>query len=276
MPSGSPTPPTSRSIAARFTIVENGNFGGEGLLDPIHPGERRLLSYAADQAVRVSTDYQHDTRKVQSITVSKGVLKEETAEVAEIEYLVRNAAPDSRTVIVEQPRRAGWQLDSDPRPVETTPSVYRFRVATAPRETVRLHIGERHTINQFYRLTDSTEQQLTLLLRNANASPALLAQLEPVFAAKRALASIDVQINARQTQINSIVEDQKRLRDNLTALKGGPEERALAKRYTDELNTQEDTLGSLRRDLASLQTQRDAADGDLGNKIESLTINEKI
>ena len=259
-----------------FTIVENGNFGGEGLLDPIHPGERRLLSYAADQAVRVSTDYQHDTRRVQSITVSKGVLKEETAEVAEIEYLVRNAAPEPRTVIVEQPRRPGWQLDSDPKPAETTPSVYRFPVATAARETVRLHIGERHTINQFYRLTDSTEQQLTLLLHNASASPALLAQLEPVFAAKRALASIDTQISTRQTQINSIVEDQKRLRDNLAALKGGPDERTLAKRYTDELNTQEDTLGSLRRDLASLQTQRDAADADLGNKIQSLTVDEKI
>ncbi|HWA93102.1 MAG TPA: carboxypeptidase regulatory-like domain-containing protein, partial [Terracidiphilus sp.] len=33
-----------------FSIFENGEFAGEGLLDPIHPGERRLLSYANDQA----------------------------------------------------------------------------------------------------------------------------------------------------------------------------------------------------------------------------------
>ncbi len=36
-----------------FSIFESGEFAGEGLLDPIHPGEKRLLSYAADQAVRV-------------------------------------------------------------------------------------------------------------------------------------------------------------------------------------------------------------------------------
>ena len=30
-----------------FTIVEDGNFGGEGLLDAIHPAEKRLLSYQA-------------------------------------------------------------------------------------------------------------------------------------------------------------------------------------------------------------------------------------
>lgn len=261
-----------------FTIVENGSFGGEGLLDPIHPGKRRLLSYAADGAVRVSTDSSHDTRKVQSISVSRGVLKEETAEIAEVEYLVHNAAPDPRTVLVEQPVRPGWQLDStqDPKPTETTPAAYRFRVLTGPRETVRLHIGQRHTLNQFYRLTDSSEAQLALLLRNSNAGPTLLAQLEPVFAAKRNLASIDTQINAKQTEIAQIVEDQKRLRDNLAALKGGAEERTLARRYTSELNTQEDTLANLRRDLASLQAQRQTAEVDLNNKIESLTLNEKL
>ncbi len=45
--------------AGSFSIFESGEFAGEGLLDPIHPGERRLLSYAADQAMRVKvTDAQ--------------------------------------------------------------------------------------------------------------------------------------------------------------------------------------------------------------------------
>ncbi len=261
-----------------FTIVEDGNFGGEGLLDPIHPNERRLLSYAADQAIRVSTDHANNTRRVGSISISRGVLKQQISEVAEIDYLVHNAAPGPRTVIVEQPVRAGWQLDStqDPKPTETTPAVYRFRVVTPPGETVRLHIGERHAIDQFFRLTDSTEAQLTLLFCNANASPALLAQLEPVFAAKRAVAAADTQINAKQSEINGIVEDQKRLRDNLAALKGGAEERTLAKRYTAELNQQEDTLAALRRDLATLQQQRQTAQADLNNRIESLNLDEKL
>jgi hypothetical protein len=43
-----------------FSIFESGEFAGEGLLDPIHPGEKRLLSYAADQAVRVKVT---DTRQ---------------------------------------------------------------------------------------------------------------------------------------------------------------------------------------------------------------------
>lgn len=179
-------------------------------------------------------------------------------------------------MIVEQPRRAGWELDSDPKPEETTPTAYRFRVATAPKETVRLHIGERHTFEQHLRLVDSTDQQLTVFLQNAKASPAVMQQLEPVFAAKRAVAALDTQTRNKQSAINQLVEDQKRVRDNLGALKGSAEERSLAKRYTSELNAQEDTLASMRRDLATLQQQQQAAEADLNNKIESLTLDEKI
>ena len=266
-----------------FTLVENGSFGGEGLLDTIHPGERRLLSYAADQAVRVSIDHRNDARRVTTISVSKGVLKATSAEIAEVEYLVANAAPDARTVIVEQPRRPGWTLDSaggtgstDPKPAETTPTAYRFRVATAPKESVRLHIGERHTVDEFFRLVDATDDQLTLFLHNSNASPALLQQLEPVFAAKRALTTLDRQVDEKQVAITQLIEDQKRLRDNLAALKGSSEERSLAKRYTAQLNTQEDTLAALRRDLATLQTQHASAQQDLDAKIASLQINQTL
>jgi hypothetical protein len=258
-----------------FSIVEDGAFGGEGLLETVHPGERRLLSYAADQAVHVSVDHRNDSRRVTTLSASKGVLRATSAEIAEVEYLVHNAAPEARTVIVEQPRRSGWTLDSDPKPAETTPTAYRFRVATAPRETVRLHIGERHTLDQYFRLVDTTDQQLTVFLHNASAGPAVMQQLEPVFAAKRAVAALDAQTTGKQNDINQLVDDQKRVRDNLGALKGSAEERSLAKRYTAELNTQEDTLAALRHDLATLQQQREAAEADLNNKIESLALDEK-
>jgi hypothetical protein len=257
-----------------FSIVENGNFGGEGLLDPIHPSERRLLSYAADQAVRVTSDNSHNTQRVTSLTVSRGVLRETRSEISEVEYIVHNAAPDPRTVIVEQPIRPGWKLDSDPQPAETTPEAYRFRVATASGESVRLHIGQRRTFDQAFRLVNTSDDQLTLILRNANATPAFMQQIQPIFDAKRNLASIDTQIRTHESNINQITEDQKRIRENLSALKGSAEERSLAKRYTDELNQQEDKLATLRKDLDSLRQQRESALQDLNNKVESLNIEE--
>ncbi len=259
-----------------FSIVEDGRFGGEGLLEPVHPKEKRLLSYAADQAVRVSTDYQHDTRRIESVAIADGILLERRLEVAEQEYLVRNAAPEPRMVIVEQPRRKGWELDSEVKPVETTPGVYRFRVSTAPGETVRLHIGERHTVQARYQVAKFDENQMEVLLRSDGDDPKLREALEPVFAARRRVSALDQQVQGNQAAVSEIVKDQERLRANLAALKGSSEERALVRRYTGELNADEDRLGGLRRDGAALQAQRDAARKELEQTIVGVQLNEKL
>src|ERR1035441_7418473 len=140
-----------------FSIVEDGNFGGEGLLDPVHPAEKRLLSYAVDQAVRVTTEGRLSPTHATSVAAAKGVFRLHSTNISEVTYVVHNAAADPRTVIVEHPVRLGYTLDSDPKPEETTPSAYRFRVITTPGETVRLHIGERHEGQTIYQLTNFNE-----------------------------------------------------------------------------------------------------------------------
>ncbi len=259
-----------------FSIVQGGNFSGQGLLDPIHPGERRLLSYAADSAVRVTVDHRNDTRKLQQVTVAKGILREKTAEVAEVEYLVHNAAAEARTVIVEQPRRMGWELDSEPKPEETTAGAYRFRVVTGAGETVRLRIGERHTLTTRYALAGIDEGQLTVMLRQ-NGDPAdVLRALQPVFAAKRRLAEIDLQTAQRNAEMQVIAQDQNRLRENLKSLKGTAEERDLTRRYTGELSAQEDRLGVLKGEVAGLQAQRVAAQEAVARAIEVLSLEQTV
>ena len=266
-----------------FSIVENGSFGGEGLLDPIHPGEKRLLSYAADQAVHITISHNSNTSQVNHLKIAKGVLTETSTDVSSLTYDVRNAAPDPRTVIVEHPIRQGWTLDtadsegkSTPRPDETTPATYRFRIAAAPSKTTSLQVSETHTNYQFIRLVDQSEDQLVLLLRNAKASPATLAALQPVFDAHRAVLALDDQIRKREVEIGDINKDQARLRENMKALKGSPEEKALLTRYTGELNSQEDRLAALNTQIAQLQQQRAAADTDFQAKLEALTLDESI
>ena len=259
-----------------FSIVENGSFGGEGLLDPIHPGEKRLLSYAADQAVRVTTSQNSANRRVVKLTIAKGTLIETSIDTSDLVYDIRNAAPNARTVIVEQPIRSGWTLESDPKPAETTPTAYRFRVAAKPGETAHLKISERHNNFEYIRLIDQSEDQLRLLLTNAKASPAVLAALQPVFDAHNAVVALDQQITVRTNEVAEITKDQDRLRENMKALKGTAEERALLQRYTGELNQQEDRLAALRTQLADLHKQREAADADFQVKLNAVAIDETV
>jgi hypothetical protein len=259
-----------------FSIVENGNFGGEGLLDPIHPSERRLLSYAADQAVRVTTSNRNNSSRVQHLVINKGVLTETSLLVDELTYDIRNAAAESRTIVLEHPIRPGFTIDSAPKPTETTPTVARFELSAAPGETVHLHVGQRRITDQYIRLVDRSEDQLQLLFRDAHASPAFLAALQPVFDAHHVVVALDQQIATRNSEIASITADQNRLRENMKALKGSPEEKALITRYTNELNAQEDRLAAINKELATLHTQREAADQDFQTRLESIHLDETI
>ena len=259
-----------------FSIVENGSFGGEGLLDPIHPGEKRLLSYAADQAVRVTIGSSSNSRHVSHLKIAKGILTEMATEVNDVNYDVRNAAPEARTVIVEHPVRPGWTLDPGIKPDETTPTTYRFRVAAAASQTAHLHVEERHISAQNIQVAREDRDQLLIRLRGDKASARMLAALQPVFDAERAVEGIDEQIKAHQIEIGDISKDQIRLRENMKALKGSPEEKALLTRYTGELNSQEDRLATLNKENAQLQVQRAAAQADYEAKLNALNLDEDL
>jgi predicted nucleic acid-binding Zn-ribbon protein len=62
----------------------------------------------------------------------------------------------------------------------------------------------------------------------------------------------------------------------MKVLKGSPEERALLQRYTHQLDSQEDRLNTLAKEIADLQAQHDKADQDLDQMIQQITMDEKF
>src|SRR5260370_265804 len=89
--------------------------------------------------------------------------------------------------------------------------------------------------------------------------PELEQALRKIIPQKNEIAGHDSQIQTRQTQITNITQDQQRLRENMKALKGSVEEKALVQRYTRELNSQEDKLQAVRTEIANLAAKRAAS-----------------
>jgi hypothetical protein len=264
-----------------FSIVEDGNFGGEGLLDPIHPDEKRLLSYAVDQAVRVSTEEQNSNMQATEVTAAKGVMMVHHTQTAEITYVVHNAATDGRTVVIEHPIRQGFELDNasdkdskDPKPEETTPTLYRFRVTAAAGATARLHVREHHKSTASYQLTNFNDNQLTFILNQTGNNAAIKQALEPILDARRHVADMQTavdKVNARMTALHS---DEDRQRANIAALANA--DKASRERFVRDLNATEDQIAAAQKDLTAAQAALQAAKDDLANKIESLQIDEKL
>jgi hypothetical protein len=259
-----------------FSVFENGEFAGEGLTDPIHAGEKRLLSYAIDQAVHISTEGDRDETRLRHIAIHDGTLIEGTDETRETTYVIHNAAAEARTVILEHPVEEDWKLTSDTKPIETTSSDYRFRVEAQPGEIARVRVAEKTTSQTGFALVAVDDAQLQVILSGNGNIPALTQALAPVLAARARVHDLDVQTNAKQKEIERAEADSTRLHTNIQGLKDSPEERDLARRYAGEMNADEDQLQSLRKDLASLQQQRTAAAQSLNGAIRNLNLDQDI
>ena len=269
-----------------FSIVENGSFGGEGLLDPIHPGERRLLSYAADQALTVALDPANgDRHHLRSVTVAKGVLIEHYRDVNLRDYAVRNASADPRSVLIEYPITPRYTLqnpggtgpeDTSQKPEETTPTLYRFRVTVPAHQTLHLKVAETHSSPRTYQLGGINENQIRLLTQDlgTGSSAALLQQLQPVLDAQRALADLTAKKSALDTHLNELRQEEERQRANIVALKDT--DKTASKRFVDELGHIEDQILDLQRQQTTLQTQIEAARQDLATKVQQIQFDQTL
>jgi hypothetical protein len=263
-----------------FTIVEDGNFGGEGLLEPIHPDEKRLLSYAVDQAVRVSTEQQRNNMSATSVTAAKGVMVLHQTQTAEITYVVHNAATEARSIILEHPIRQGYTLDNgsgtnkDPKPEETTPTLYRFRVAAAAGETVRLHVGERRQSSATYGLTNFNDNVMTIILNQTGNNAVLKQALQPILDARQHVADMQTAVDTANAHMNTLRSDEERQRANVTALANA--DKTSRERFVHDLNATEDQIAGAQKELTAAQANLQAAKDDLANKIASLQVDQTL
>jgi len=80
----------------------------------------------------------------------------------------------------------------------------------------------------------------------------------------------------RQKDIDRIVEDQGRLRENMKALRGSAEEKALLQRYTRQLDDQETQLEALRKKIRDTEAERDRANDQLEKMIDELQLEASL
>jgi hypothetical protein len=255
-----------------FSVLEDETFAGEGLLDPLKPGEKRLLSYAMDLSMMVDTKQESESQRVTRVRILRGVMIH-TSELRERKtFTIRNEDTTARTVVIEHPVRPGWKLAKDSTPAEMTPSYHRFRVAVESKKTTALVVNESHLLDSNYAIANFTDDQIALFLRQKTINAEVEAALRRIVAQKNVVAGFSAQINQRNSQIQKIFEDQQRLRENMKALKGSAEEKALLQRYTAQLNDQETRLDSLRKELADLEAQRQRAQSELDKLVQDLAL----
>ena len=263
--------------AGSFNIIEGNTFAGEGVFEVLHPDERRLLSYAGDSALHVKTLSDSRRSPYTSVRLLKGNMTLVSEERKTTKYTLRNADSKTRVVVIEHPSQenAGWKLrDTTPKPEETTASFQRFRVNVDAGKTSDLTVEEFHSLSGTTQLSDLDDDQVKLLVDQHHLTPAMKKAFDDVLAQKNKVSALDLKIKQQNAEVTGINSGQTRLRENMKALKGSAEEKALLQRYVQQLNSQEDRLAALHNGLDDVQAQRNQAQADLEKLIEGIDLDE--
>src|SRR5713226_4166400 len=256
-----------------FSVLENEVFAGEGLTDAIKPGERRLISYATDLGLLVEASKNSQPQHVTRVRISKGVLTQVSELHERTLYVARNQDGVARALVIEHPARSEWQLAKGAKePEEKAPGVYRFREEIPSKATASLPVEEVRTLATSYQLSNLTEEQIGIFVKQGTITPEMVQALAKITAQKNVVAKLEEEMENRQKDIDRIVEDQGRLRENMKALRGSAEEKALLQRYTKQLDEQETQLDTLRKKIQDTEAQRDKANNALEKMIDELQI----
>ncbi|HEY0704485.1 MAG TPA: hypothetical protein VGD60_17055, partial [Candidatus Acidoferrales bacterium] len=256
-----------------FSVLDNETFAGEGLTDAIKPGEKRLVSYAADLGVRVEAQNDGEPQHITRVRILKGTMIQTSELRQQTSYLIRNDDTTPRIVLIEHPLRAGWKIGDDvAKPEETTSTLYRFRENVEPKATTRLSIWESKPIETRYELTNLTNDQIEVFLKQRSINPEIEQALRKIVQQKDTVGALEEERSRREDELQKIYDDQQRLRENLKALKGSAEERALTQRYTQQLNDQETRLETIQREEADLEGKKEQAQAELNKTIENLAL----
>jgi hypothetical protein len=253
-----------------FSVIESETFAGEGIFDLIRSGEKRLVSYASDLALNASSRSERQDQRITRVRIVKGLMIHER-EVRQIRtYTFRNEDDKPRTVIVEHPVQAGFELRGAAKPFEVTSSWQRFRVEVGPRKPETLKVEEAQPAWANYQVKNLTSDQIGVFVSQKSISPAITAMLRKVVEQRGVVSEWETRASNLDEERDNIYDDQQRLRENIKSLKGSAEEKALLQRYTQELNRQEDRLQALKREIEDAGNKRDAAQEELDRMVAEL------
>jgi hypothetical protein len=256
-----------------FSVLEDEVFAGEGLTDPIKPGERRLLSYATDLGLLVEARQNNKPQHVTKVKISKGTMTQISELHERVVYTVRNQDDSSRSLVIEHPSPLDATLAKGTlEPEERAPGIYRFKLEVLPKSTASLPVEEVRVLRANYQIADLNDDQIATFSKDGTITPEVAQALQKISAQKAALSKLEEEMENRQKDIDRIVADQARLRENMKALKGSSEEKALLQRYTKQLDQQETQLDTLRKNIQDTEARRDQANDQLEKMIADLQL----
>ena len=252
-----------------ITVFDGNSYAGDGRIEDLAPGQDRLLSYALDLKTEVEPKSEAGRQELVTVSLRKGVLLATQKLLEERSYRVKNRDQKAKTVLLEHPYRADWQVTEPSGAVERSRDVYRFAVRVAPGKSELLRIREEKHVQQTLQLSDFGSDRLAYYLQARHISPKVKEALQRIVALRDRAGDTARRRAALEQRIREMTQEQARIRDNMGKLSQTSD---LYARYVKKLDQQESEIDKLRKDIDALKATEEEQRRELNDFLLALDI----
>ncbi|HKX84039.1 MAG TPA: carboxypeptidase regulatory-like domain-containing protein, partial [Pyrinomonadaceae bacterium] len=256
-----------------MTVIDGDAYAGEALMERLKPKEQRLISFALDLGTHVRVRPRQSREPAQLIKAVNGVFEVHFFQTEEKVYQLSNQTDRRKTVYIEFPIRYGWELsENSPKPDYTTQSFYRFRVELDAFQEKEITISLRQPLMESYHIGSITKQQLELFVSRRYIDEATKAKLLKLIELKDNLGHLNTKLASFDNETGKIVNDQRRLRENIESLAKTAEAKTLIARYIAKAGEQETRLEEMEKERKTINTDKERLERELAVEIKNFEI----
>jgi Domain of unknown function (DUF4139) len=236
------------------TVFAGGAYAGDAQINNVPPGQSRLISYGIDLQVQVDSTKVQNNASIISGKIVKGMFEMSVMREDARTYVINNKAGDAKTVLIEAPRLASYELFETDKPGETTDNLYRFEVDVLGKTSRDLTVKQRFTYAQSLSILDVDSATLMTYTSTGTIPTKVRQSLAEVVKRKDALDAIRNGIQEIDGSFEAIAKDQDRIRENMRTIDRNTD---YYKRLLTRLNEQEDQMdkGRIERDKLAKQLE---------------------
>jgi hypothetical protein len=257
-----------------LTLYQQGEHGAEYLgdarLGAMPAGDKRLLSYAVDNKVTVTSN--SDSRQsIVKATIAGGIMHLTRLNRMTTTDRITSSTPPAR-LIIEKPALGGnSRLTSPPSDqVERTPAgAYRIPATLDTKGNGTVTIVEEQPLEETIELLDLGDDQLGVFIDAKELDPKVHQALADLAHRRQAVSRQQAELDRLNEARTHLTEDEERLRDNYTALKDDP---AMRKSILDKLKASEAAIDDNAAAVTKANIALAAAQADLTAYVEGLKL----
>jgi hypothetical protein len=257
-----------------LTLYQQGDRGSEYLGDArlaaLPAGNKRLLSYAVDNKVTITSD-SNSREAIVKATIAEGVMHlTRLNRMTSTDHISSTTVPP-RLIIEKIGLGGNWRLSSPPPDqVERTPAgAYRVAASLDAKGNGAVTFVEEQPVEESVQLLDLEDGQLGVYVAAKELDPKVHQALADLAQRRQTVSRQQAELDRLTQERSRLTDDEERLRDNYTAVKDDP---TMRKTTLDKLKAADAAIDDNSTAAAKATTALTAAQAGLAAYISGLKL----